>query len=233
MSSFYGAQQPGTPPSRRPRAAPAETACSSHTPPPPLAAAGAGAQAQLTCGGCRTLLMYPQVCHARPTRAPPARAPLTGPAAPRARPPLPAAVQGAQAVRCARCAHITPAPPPAPDMAQLTCTNPACRVALMYPRGAAQVQCSLCATLNDAAQANALGHVVCGGCQVGAGRFLFCVDSGAAAHPGAPPRFCATPPSLLQPTHPPPPPSHPSAAPRSRSCLRTARSRSSARSATT
>jgi LSD1 subclass zinc finger protein len=178
MSSFYGAQ--GTTPSRGPRAVPAETARSSQRPPSPPAAAGAGAQAQLTCGGCRTLLMYPQVRCALPARAPPAHAaqrrpaarprPLTGPAAaPYARPPLPAAAQGAQAVRCARCAHITPAPPPAPDMAQLTCTNPACRVALMYPRGAAQVQCSLCATLNDAAQANALGHVVCGGCQVGFG----------------------------------------------------------------
>lgn len=35
----------------------------------------------------------------------------------------------------------------------------------MYPRGALQVQCSLCGTLNDAQQANQLGHVVCGGCQ--------------------------------------------------------------------
>jgi len=29
-----------------------------------------------------------------------------------------------------------------------------------------QVQCSLCQTLNDAQQANQLGHVVCGGCQI-------------------------------------------------------------------
>lgn len=37
---------------------------------------------------------------------------------------------------------------------------------LMYPRGALQVQCSLCGTLNDAQQSNQLGHIVCGGCQV-------------------------------------------------------------------
>ena len=41
-----------------------------------------------------------------------------------------------------------------------------CRTVLMYPRGALQVQCSLCQTLNDAQQANQLGHVVCGGCQI-------------------------------------------------------------------
>ena len=29
-----------------------------------------------------------------------------------------------------------------------------------------QVQCSVCGNLNDASQANQLGHVVCGGCQV-------------------------------------------------------------------
>ena len=29
-----------------------------------------------------------------------------------------------------------------------------------------QVQCSVCSTLNDAQQANQLGHVVCGGCQI-------------------------------------------------------------------
>jgi len=58
--------------------------------------------------------------------------------------------------------------PPVPnsDMAQLCCHNPHCRVQLMYPRGALQVQCSLCGTLNDAQQANQLGHVVCGGCQI-------------------------------------------------------------------
>lgn len=37
---------------------------------------------------------------------------------------------------------------------------------LMFPRGALQVQCSLCGQLNDATQANQLGHVVCGGCQI-------------------------------------------------------------------
>ena len=81
--------------------------------------------------------------------------------------------QGAHNVRCARCSHITTVPsaappPPAPsnDMAQLACTNPHCRCQLMYPRGALQVQCSLCGTLNDAQQANQLGHVVCGGCQI-------------------------------------------------------------------
>lgn len=36
----------------------------------------------------------------------------------------------------------------------------------MYPRGATQVQCSLCGTMNDAQQANQLGHVLCSGCQV-------------------------------------------------------------------
>ena len=63
---------------------------------------------------------------------------------------------------CARCGHVTQAPTAgAPDMAQLSCSNPGCRVQLMYPRGAAQVQCSVCSTLSDATQANQLGHVVC------------------------------------------------------------------------
>ena len=75
-------------------------------------------------------------------------------------------LQGAQNVRCARCSHVTPVPPPVNQdtMAQLQCNS--CRTVLMYPRGALQVQCSLCQTLNDAQQANQLGHVVCGGCQI-------------------------------------------------------------------
>lgn len=35
-------------------------------------------------------------------------------------------------------------------MAQLVCTNPQCTVVLMYPRGANQVQCSVCGHINDA-----------------------------------------------------------------------------------
>ena len=34
--------------------------------------------------------------------------------------------------------------------AQIACSNPQCRVVLMYPRGASQVQCSLCHTINNA-----------------------------------------------------------------------------------
>lgn len=51
---------------------------------------------------------------------------------------------GAQNVRCARCSTITSvAPPPAADsMAQLCCSNAQCRVVLLYPRGAGQVQVS-------------------------------------------------------------------------------------------
>ena len=121
----------------------------------------------MLCSGCHTLLAYPQ---------------------------------GAQNVRCARCSHITPVPPPAgrplpplgsgamravqaaqhptccsrapsarlvapdalmlpaagPNMAQLVCTNPQCTVVLMYPRGAAQVQCSVCGHVNDAMAVRAL-----------------------------------------------------------------------------
>ena len=40
------------------------------------------------------------------------------------------------------------------DMAQLVCNNPQCRVVLMYPRGASQVQCSVCGNLNCAMQAS-------------------------------------------------------------------------------
>ena len=36
------------------------------------------------------------------------------------------------------------------NSAQLTCNNPQCRVTLQYPRGASQVQCSLCNTINTA-----------------------------------------------------------------------------------
>lgn len=35
-------------------------------------------------------------------------------------------------------------------MAQLVCSSPTCRVVLMYPRGASQVQCSICGTVNCA-----------------------------------------------------------------------------------
>lgn len=79
--------------------------------------------------------------------------------------PNPSLLQGAQHVRCACCHHITEvsrlpqpaagpssAPQPAQDMAQLTCTNPRCRVTLTYPRGASQVHCAMCGTLNDAGQ---------------------------------------------------------------------------------
>ena len=92
--------------------------------------------AQIVCGGCRTVLLYP--------------------------------ASGAQNVRCARCSTITAVPPPVPaaDMAQLCCSNAQCRVVLMYPRGAGAVQCSVCGNISDASQANQLGHVVCGGCQV-------------------------------------------------------------------
>jgi LSD1 subclass zinc finger protein len=38
----------------------------------------------------------------------------------------------------------------APDMAQLVCNGSNCRMVLMYPRGAMQVQCSLCHTINNA-----------------------------------------------------------------------------------
>jgi len=51
-------------------------------------------------------------------------------------------------------------------MAQLTCSNQGCRLPLMYPRGARQVQCSVCGTLNDSMAANAIGHVICDLCHI-------------------------------------------------------------------
>ena len=42
------------------------------------------------------------------------------------------------------------------EMAQLVSTNQNCRVVLMYPRGASQVQCSVCHTINCAAAVRAL-----------------------------------------------------------------------------
>jgi LSD1 subclass zinc finger protein len=97
-------------------------------------------------------------------------------------------------------------------MAQLSCTNAHCRVQLMYPRGAVQVQCSLCGTLNDAAQANQLGHVMCGGCQItlmyafGAQsvKCAVCNHVTPAAAGGAP-RAHAPPPAMQQPAYLPPP----------------------------
>jgi len=75
--------------------------------------------------------------------------------------------RGAEHVRCARCSFITPAAGTSgSDMAQLSCSNPSCRCQLAYPRGARHVQCSLCNTLNDAHQANQLGHIVCSGCSI-------------------------------------------------------------------
>ena len=51
-------------------------------------------------------------------------------------------------------------------MAQLTCSNQTCRLPLMYPRGARQVQCSICGTLNDSMAANSIGHIICGMCHI-------------------------------------------------------------------
>lgn len=116
------------------------------TPTLPPTLSPADPQSQLACAGCRTVLLYPA---------------------------------GAQNVRCARCGHITsaaggagrgapraPPPPGADGLAQLVCSSPACRVVLMYPRGAARVQCSLCGAVNCAVAANAVGHAVCGGCSI-------------------------------------------------------------------
>ena len=51
------------------------------------------------------------------------------------------------------------------DMAQLDCGG--CRTRLMYVRGAASVQCSVCNTVNLAMQANQVAHCQCGGCRQG------------------------------------------------------------------
>lgn len=51
-------------------------------------------------------------------------------------------------------------------MAQLVCTNAQCTVVLMYPRGANQVQCSVCGHVNDAMAANQIGHIICSCCHV-------------------------------------------------------------------
>ena len=93
-------------------------------------------------------------------------------------------MQGAQNVRCARCGEITPVPVAggstiactmyshgrnnshslsfcaANNSAQLACSNPQCRVVLMYPRGASQVQCSLCGTINNSMQVRAATSLV-------------------------------------------------------------------------
>lgn len=77
--------------------------------------------------------------------------------------------QGAQNVRCARCGHITPVRPQpqhAAGQAQLVCSNAHCHTLLSYPRGASQVQCSVCSTVSSATAANQVGHLVCTGCQV-------------------------------------------------------------------
>ncbi len=51
-------------------------------------------------------------------------------------------------MRCSRCTHITPAPPPAgAETAQIVCNG--CRVLLTYPRGAQSVQCSMCHTITQ------------------------------------------------------------------------------------
>ena len=147
---------------RKTRQASEARAAATNSPPSSLAAhlpTLSGPQAQIVCGACTTLLSYPQ---------------------------------GAQHVRCARCGHVTPAAgggpqagppppgsgggggagggrhqlPPPPDMAQLVCSSPACRVVLVYPRGAARVQCGVCGCVSDAAAANGVAHLVCAGCHI-------------------------------------------------------------------
>ncbi|EIE25618.1 hypothetical protein COCSUDRAFT_83625, partial [Coccomyxa subellipsoidea C-169] len=108
-------------------------------------------QSQVVCAGCRTLLMYPQARSLFQT----------------AWKYLCCTAIGAQNVRCARCGHITAVPPAGGgDMAQLVCSNTSCRVVLMYPRGASQVQCSMCSTVNCAHAANQISHLVCAFCNM-------------------------------------------------------------------
>ncbi|KAH7616915.1 hypothetical protein Ndes2526B_g09022 [Nannochloris sp. 'desiccata'] len=116
--------------------------------------------------------------------------------------------QGAQNVRCARCSHVTPVPPPVNQdtMAQLQCNS--CRTVLMYPRGAMQVQCSLCQTLNDAQQANQLGHVVCGGCQITLMYAFGAQSVKCALCNHVTPLASRPPPSSQRPHHQPPPHHH-------------------------
>lgn len=90
-------------------------------------------------------------------------------------------LQGAANVRCSQCQHLTPvaaspaaAPQPAqPARAQLQCSG--CNIMLMYPRGAANVQCAVCGVVNSAQQ-------VCG---TPLQRLLLpprcCTDAGAVA----------------------------------------------------
>lgn len=83
-------------------------------------------------------------------------------------------MQGAANVRCSQCQHVTPvaappgptpptsapptsAPPGGPPQqqgqaprAQLQCAG--CQIMLMYPRGAANVQCAVCGVVSSAAQ---------------------------------------------------------------------------------
>ena len=69
-------------------------------------------------------------------------------------------VQGAANVRCSQCQHVTPVAPnnqaaaprqaAQPPRAQLQCAG--CQIMLMYPRGAANVQCAVCGVVSSAAQ---------------------------------------------------------------------------------
>jgi LSD1 subclass zinc finger protein len=97
-------------------------------------------------------------------------------------------LQGAANVRCSQCQHVTPvtsAPATAPPTstpptsapsgasiqqqaqaprAQLQCAG--CQIMLMYPRGAANVQCAVCGVVSSAAQVWCACTAYCYCCQV-------------------------------------------------------------------
>lgn len=119
---------------------------------------------QIMCGGCHVMLMYPQVLLASGCLVPRGCSIMLASTTRRA-PPTSAAHDAStsqqsrlyprhQACWCLfvpRTTYIYVITA-GPDYAKVACSNIHCRVVLMYPRGAPQVQCSLCGTITNAQQ---------------------------------------------------------------------------------
>ncbi|XP_024528460.1 protein LSD1 isoform X1 [Selaginella moellendorffii] len=108
-----------------------------------------GAQSQLICSGCRTLLIYPHGA----TNVRCALCSCITPVSPQGMFLFLLLIADVWVSSCER---------PGPEMAQLVCGG--CRTLLLYIRGATSVQCSCCHTVNVAMDANQIAHVNCGGC---------------------------------------------------------------------
>lgn len=113
-----------------------------------------GPHSHVTCGGCQTLLMYPQgASNVRCSRcghitAAQTAGPDTAQIVCNHCRVLLSYPRGAQSVQCSLCQNITQVP----VYGHIVCTG--CGIMLMYPLGAQSVKCSMCHAVSTVSQSN-------------------------------------------------------------------------------